>query len=408
MIATDDPIETKRMEALRRYRILDTPPEAAFDNITALAAKLLGTPVALTTFVDTNRVWCKSTHGTEMSQMQRDAGLCPSAILEAGAYVVEDAASDPRTRSHPLVTGEFGLRFYAAIPFTTPDGHRLGTLCVMDEAPRKISEADLEILNNLALLVMDQIELRLAKQELAEKNAALSRISLDKDQLLISAIHDLRTPLSTATMLGILLAEQQMGDLTPNQVKMVSSLCEACKEMAAQLTDYSDFVAHAPSRIHLEKFPTDITSLVEGCICEHQLRAADTGIHLRLNVQAVLPEMNLDALRIRRALGTLVQNAILRSQAEDIIVVEMRMQPPYLLIEVNDQGPAITGDKNDLLFDPCSEKRARKIPGAKSTGLALPVARRLIEAHGGRMGAAGRSGRGGTFYIRLPLEGGDN
>src|SRR6478672_11656696 len=119
MTNAHDPIEIHRMEALRRYDILDTPPDGNFDNITALAARLLKVPIALTTLVDTDRVWFKSRHGLEVEQIDRVPGLCASAILDGIPYVVEDARFDPRTLANPLVAGEFGLRFYAAVPLTT-------------------------------------------------------------------------------------------------------------------------------------------------------------------------------------------------------------------------------------------------------------------------------------------------
>ena len=108
--------EQERIAALHRYKILDTPPDGVFDNITALAAKLLKAPIAIISLVDTDRIWFKSHHGLEMSQIDRVPGLCASAILNAEAYTLLDASIDPRSLANPLVAGEFGLRFYAAIP----------------------------------------------------------------------------------------------------------------------------------------------------------------------------------------------------------------------------------------------------------------------------------------------------
>ncbi|MFN2517449.1 MAG: PP2C family protein-serine/threonine phosphatase [Jatrophihabitantaceae bacterium] len=154
--------EQRRMAAVRRYDILDTPPDGAFDRIAALAARLLNVPIAIVSVVDTDRIWFKSHHGLDVTEIGRDPGLCASAILGSEPWLVTDAKNDPRTLSNPLVAGDFGLRFYAGAPLTTHDGHNLGTLCAMDMIPRPISDQETAILTDLAALVVDELELRLS------------------------------------------------------------------------------------------------------------------------------------------------------------------------------------------------------------------------------------------------------
>ena len=154
--------ERERLEAVRRYRILDTPPDGAYDGVTALAAGIFRVPVALVTIVDEDRIWFKSRFGLdEVDEIPRDAGLCSSAICSDELYVVESARFDPRTLSNPLVAGEFGLQFYAAAPLVTTGGFRLGTLCILDREPRELSGAEASMLKTLAALVSGDLELRL-------------------------------------------------------------------------------------------------------------------------------------------------------------------------------------------------------------------------------------------------------
>lgn len=127
--------ESARMAAVHEYRILDTPPDGAFDRITALAARLFNVPIAIVSIVDHDRIWFKSHHGTTVEQIDRDPGLCASAILQGEVWVVENATEDPRALSNPLVAGDFGLEFYAGAPLSTREGHNLGTLCILDVAP---------------------------------------------------------------------------------------------------------------------------------------------------------------------------------------------------------------------------------------------------------------------------------
>ena len=163
MSATLDDDEAARLDAVRRYDILDTPPDGAFDRITALAAELFDVPIALVTIVDDERIWFKSRHGLEgVEQIDREPGLCASAILGDEAYVIEEARNDPRSLVNPLVAGKFGLQFYAAAPLRTGDGHRLGTLCIIDREPRVFSPRQADLLQRLADIVMDAMELRIS------------------------------------------------------------------------------------------------------------------------------------------------------------------------------------------------------------------------------------------------------
>lgn len=155
--------EAARLAAIRRYQILDTPPDGAYDRVANLAAHCFQTPIATVTIVDEQRIWFKARHGLDSSiqQIPRDPGLCASAILQPDPYLVIDASTDPRTLNNPLVRGEVGVRFYAAAPITVTDGFRLGTVNIIDQQPRPDLD-DLTVLADLAAVVADELELRLA------------------------------------------------------------------------------------------------------------------------------------------------------------------------------------------------------------------------------------------------------
>ncbi|WP_279586856.1 protein kinase [Diaminobutyricimonas sp. TR449] len=163
--------ERERIEAVRRYDILDTPPDEAFDRITAIAARVLSVPIAIISVVDHDRIWFKSHHGVELDQISRDPGFCASAILQDGPWIIEDARQDPRALANPLVSGDAGYQFYAGVPLRTADGYNLGTLCVIDTEPRTITDGELATLEDLAALVMSQLELRVAGGRTASLSA---------------------------------------------------------------------------------------------------------------------------------------------------------------------------------------------------------------------------------------------
>jgi hypothetical protein len=163
--APDTVDEEGRMNAVRRYDLLDTPTDGAFDRITAMAARIFSVPIALVSVVDHDRIWFKSRHGLAVDQIDRDEGLCASAILHHEPWVVTDARNDPRALANPLVAGEMGLQFYAGVPLTTRDGHNLGTLCVIDNEPREFGPTQLATLEDLAAMVMSELELRLDSRQ---------------------------------------------------------------------------------------------------------------------------------------------------------------------------------------------------------------------------------------------------
>ena len=174
--------EARRLQALQRYEILDTPPDGAFDRVTALASRIFSMPIVLVSLVDHDRIWFKSRHGLpDVAEISRDPGLCASAILGDDVYVIEDAKNDPRTLSNPLVVGELGLRFYAAAPLQTTDGHNLGTLCLIDKRNRYLNRDQEAMLRDLAAIVMGEMELRLASRTAAK--AADERIATLERQL---------------------------------------------------------------------------------------------------------------------------------------------------------------------------------------------------------------------------------
>lgn len=169
--------EKDRLDALHAYKILDTPPDASFDNITQLAAQLLNVPIALINFVDSNRVWSKSQWGTEADEYEKIEGLCASVIDNESPYIIYDASIDPRCKNHPLVKKSDGIRFYAGIPLKVQGKYNLGTICILDFKPhQKLSDQELQTLNLLSKLAVDALELHIKNTEINELNTNLQLI----------------------------------------------------------------------------------------------------------------------------------------------------------------------------------------------------------------------------------------
>ncbi len=168
------PEESRRLSVLQTSGILDTPGEEGFDRVTRLAAQVLGMPIAVVSFVDRDRLWFKSAHGTDLHEIPRQGSFCCETIRANQPLVVTDALADSRFQGHPLVCGAPHLRFYAGAPIRC-GGVNLGALVVMDTAPRQLDEAGLQILTDLAGMVSDQVTLRTSLDRSTELQAAAER-----------------------------------------------------------------------------------------------------------------------------------------------------------------------------------------------------------------------------------------
>jgi PAS domain S-box-containing protein len=230
--------EAQRLEALRRYQILDTPPEQIFDDLTRLAAFIAGAPMAMVSLIDADRQWFKSKVGVSASQTPRDVAFCAHAITQKELFVVPDATKDFRFADNPLVKEEPNIRFYAGMPLTNAEGHALGTLCVVDRVPRELSPGQEQALRVLAREVMTQIELRHA---LAEQTRLVAELRAAQHEL--SHAH--------STLAAVLQAATQVSIIATNTEGIISVFNAG----AERLYGYSaeEMVGkHPPSILHLQ------------------------------------------------------------------------------------------------------------------------------------------------------------
>jgi GAF domain-containing protein len=174
--------ETKRLNVLWQYDVLDSVPEEVFDDLTELAAKICDAPIALITLVDENRQWFKAKVGIDVAETSRDISFCGHAINQSELFIIPDATKDKRFAGNPLVVSDPKIRFYAGAPLVSADGYALGTLCVIDQVPRELREEQKQALRVLARHVMTQLELRRRSHELAHATKHREQITKDLDE----------------------------------------------------------------------------------------------------------------------------------------------------------------------------------------------------------------------------------
>ncbi len=249
--------EAQRMTAVRRYDVLDTPPDGAFDRVTALAARRFGVPISIISIVDEDRIWFKSHHGLPVEQIQRSPGLCASAILSNDPYLLPDASIDPRSLANPLVAGDFGLRFYVGVPLTTSDGFNLGTLCVIDKVARPVDECQIEDLKDLASLVIDQLEMRLS-----------ARQAVEQAKLMAKEI-DHRVMNSLQFVSGLLAMQSRTPDVGPaaSHLQMAANRVAAVAQVHRHF--YADEAEEASCMAFLRRLCEELATILDRSIFVH-------------------------------------------------------------------------------------------------------------------------------------------
>lgn len=383
--------EKERIKSLKKYDILDTPPDGSFDRITKLAAILLEVPIAIVTLVDTDRIWFKSKYGLDVQQIGRDPGLCASAILTDDLYEVGDTLTDPRTLANPLVAGNFGLRFYAAVPLKVKDGYNLGTLCVLDKKPRQLTQAQKETLQYLADITIDQMELRLsARTAIFQQNQVLS-----------IAAHDLKNPLTTITAWAD-LARQFKND--PDQVE---NMCDRIKNSADKMNrlvnELLESARKEANKVQVRLKDIDLAELIDSVVKANEVLASNKKINLHLNILSK-PRLNGDEDKITELVDNLLNNAIKYSTSGKNVFIKLANDTKNTILEVRDEGPGLTEEDKKNIFQRFVRLSAQPTGGETSTGLGLSIVKSFVEAHGGEITAqSDGKNTGATFTVTFPL-----
>lgn len=384
-------LETERVNTLKRYNILDTPPDGSFDRITRLAALLFNTQVSIVSLVDTDRIWFKSRYGLDIHQIERTPGLCASAILSDDLHQVEDAYKDPRTLSNPLVAGMLRLRFYASTPLKNKDGYNLGTLCIMDKEPRTLSKLEEKILKELGGIVMDEIELRL------EARTAVKQ----RNQLLNIAVHHMKGPLTTIPLRADFIKEEK------NNPEMVDELCDKIKASARKMTHSMNELMESTNikmnEIQLNFVHLDFAGSVEEVVKKMQVKAEQKSQKIELNILNK-PHGQANKTKIVEIVEILLTNAINTSPKRSTHTVIVKEQNRKAVIEVIDEGAGFTSEELKNLFLNLNQLSPQTANEENVRRLKLFKVNNLIEAHNGSLWADSEGkGMGSKFVVEIPL-----
>jgi len=360
------PNEAARLAALRRYEILDTPPDGAFDRVTGIAADLFSVPIAIVSLVDTDRIWFKSHHGLDVQQIDRAPGLCASAILQNEPWLLADAKTDPRSLSNPLVAGEFGLRFYLGVPLQTHDGFNLGTLCVIGKEPRPVSDKQISQLKHLASLVIDQMELRLSARNAVSR---LSEAVAQKDLMVKEVDHRVMNSLQLASSI-LALQSKTLTEAQGRESLTIASARISAIARVHQHVSRSHEIGKTNCRGYLERLCGDLSGSL----------AASIGVAA---IDAELPTDMIVPLGL--IVNELVTNAVKNGGKTIRVSFERSPSEGYTLL-VEDDGKGLPGG-----FDP-----------TVSSGLGMKVVLAMSKKINGSVVFGSNGDNGTRVKVMLP------
>jgi anti-sigma regulatory factor (Ser/Thr protein kinase) len=253
--------EAVRLAALRRYRILDTEPEEAFDDLVMLASQICGVPIALISLIDADRQWFKARVGVTLTETARSISFCSHAIEQPDLFVIPDTTRDERFRDNPLVATEPRIRFYAGSPLVTDDGHALGTLCVLDRVPRTLTPDQAAALEALKRQVLAQLELRRNLQELSTTLAERDRMEAEQTRL----VEELREALEHVQRLSALLPYCSTCELNLTVPADPSSIAVVTEGVVRVVRDAAQVPAEKEMEIELALQEALANAIRHGC-----------------------------------------------------------------------------------------------------------------------------------------------
>jgi two-component system, NtrC family, sensor kinase len=442
--------EVDRLQALQRYEILDTPEEGGFDDLTALAANICGTPVALISLIDEHRQWFKSRHGLDAIETPRSMAFCAHAICEPDqVMVVPDAREDARFADNPLVTSAPDVRFYAGTPLVTSDGYALGTLCAIDQFPRHLTPAQLAALQALGRQVISQLELRRNLAHVRAQNQALAtafeQIRQTQVQLIQSErlaglghltaglAHEVNNPITfihsnlehvqthaQSLVETIEIYQQTERPFDPATIVKLQNLDlefvqddlpKLVASMRSGTTRIQKIVDSLRGFARLDESDRKAVNLHEGLtqtleILQHRLVADATHPAIQVIYPVTdLPLVDCYASQMNQVFLSLMSNAIdaLRSHGTAQPTLWIRTQvsrPGYVRIDIADNGPGIPAAIQDQIFDPFFTTKEV----GKGTGLGLSISYQIItEQHKGTLKVTSAIDQGTEFTIEIPV-----
>lgn len=395
-------VEQDRQREIARYRAIEDPAGPELQALVSLAAQVCDVPTAVLSVMTPDHTHQIAAEGVEPAVCERNDAMCALVLDEPEVVVTDDARLDPRFEDHPLVDGTMAeVRFYATAPLISESGVAFGRLCVFDGTPRPLPEEQRAALMTLAERIVDALTLRRRTREL---ELSLEALTATRDELRRSnehltlfagqVSHDLRTPL-TAILANaeMLTSEPAVADDADVQW-MVDGVQRAGNRMDRMI---EEMLAYARVGGSLQREATALDGVVATVLEDLASAVNASGAEV---VVDELPTLPCDAGQIRAVLLNLLTNALKFSRPDEppLVRVYAERAGDRWRILVSDQGIGVPADRRETMF----VLFARADKRVEGSGIGLATAKRIVEAHGGRIGMDETPGGGTTVWFDLP------
>jgi len=392
--------DRKRLDAVLKTGLLDTPPEESFDRLTRLAAKLINVPATFISLVGDGRDFYKSCIGFGepfgTTRQLEGTTFCHYAIVSSGPLLIPDTMAHPVFREVPTVQS-LGVRAYAGIPLITDEGQAIGSFCAIDFVPRQWSELDVEILSELAASAMREIKLRAALTEAEKQTRAAQAATRSREEVLTVVAHDLRTPLNFIGLGAQLVADDPSSQENQQVLERMQGAVDLMNLLIADLLEVTKIES---GQIQIQPKPLAVGTLLDDAVAMLEPLAKRHEIRLVLNAEAGLPPVLADYERILRVFSNLIVNALKFSHPGDEVRLVAARHGEMVRFSVIDTGAGISPEHQERIFDRFWQVNAADHRGV---GLGLAIAKQITTAHGGAIGVTSAVGQGSEFYFELPI-----
>jgi len=385
--------EKSRMKALKEYSILDTLPEQEYDDITQLASMICETSISTISLIDEKRQWFKSKVGLDAVESRREDSFCAHAIIEPDKiFTVKDSRLDERFHDNPFVIGDPHVIFYTGVPLVSPEGFSLGTLCVIDDKPKELTEEQLKSLKALSNQVVSLFELRKSKMLLEKFTKDLENRNAELEKFAQVAAHDIKSPLSNISSLTQILIEDYSSDLDDDARNLMAMLDLSSKT----LRNLVDGI--------LEHSRTD-SLLVEtrsvfnfGELLDETIQLFDNKEEFIFVRSFVNKEIYTNRVALQQILINLIVNGVKYNDKPQVII-EMGFEETeeYYEFYVKDNGPGIKKMDQKRIFDIFEVLTGEDRFGNRGNGIGLSTVKKLVEGLGGKILVDSQINKGTTF-----------
>ena len=391
--------ESERLNELIDFGILDTNSEEQFDDLVYLAASICDCSTALISLVDSDRQWFKAKTGVDVDETPRDISFCGHAIHSEDLFEVPDTTKDVRFKSNPLVLQDNGIRFYAGQPLVTSKGNIIGTLCVIDDEPKKLNFIQKKQLEILAGQIIVLMELR----KKYEDQAVLLR---RQSSFVSSMSHEVRTPLTaisgyTDILKNTLIASEDL--VIKDSIEALKSTSSHLLDLVGDILDFSKLDA---SKMIMSNETVELKKILKQVKSVLKISAIQNNVEFKI-VQSVATPMYIktDSTLLKQMLINLASNAIKFSKGGHVVIsIDFEQSRSMLSIRVVDDGIGMSESESKNIFNPFVQANAKVKNDFKGTGLGLPITKEISELFGGELKLVKTSPNEGTeFELTFPV-----